>query len=177
MLFTASAPDRGEGLEALAEDGDPSGLASVLAGHPSVSSSGAFAIPEGAEGPGPVFPGAYTFSFSASEGERLSFATMYVQSNDLFFAPDEEGIVLYGSDGSPIAGDITSTIQLWDAGTEVNQPLGVGLDQAPRQSGPNTGDPDSDNTVRVAEGDDMPSVESVIRVTIGHSAATDGSNN
>jgi hypothetical protein len=167
ILFTSGSPDRGEGLEALAEDGNPSGLAQALAGNDRVSASGAFAVPEGADGPGPLPPnGAYVFSFSASAGDRLSFAMMFVHSNDLFFAPGEEGIALFGEDGSAIMGDITSMIQLWYAGTEVNQPLGVGLDQAPRQSGPNTGAPDPDNTVRLATGDHIPAVDSIIRVTI-----------
>ncbi|MCY3868576.1 MAG: spondin domain-containing protein [Gemmatimonadetes bacterium] len=167
VLFTSGSPDRGEGLEALAEDGNPSGLAGVLAGNDRVSASGVFAVPEGGDDPGPLLPGgAYVFSFSASAGARLSFATMFVFSNDLFFAPDEEGIPLFGEDGSAIMGDITSMIQLWYAGTEINQPLGVGLDQAPRQSGPNTGAPDPDNTVRIANGDHIPAVNSIIRVTI-----------
>ena len=167
VLFTSGSPDRGEGLEALAEDGNPGSLAEALARNDRVSTSEAFAVPEGADGPGPVPPGgAYVFSFSASAGDRLSFATMFVHSNDLFFAPGEEGIPLFGADGSAIMGDITSMIQLWYAGTEINQPLGVGLDQAPRQSGPNTGAPDPDNTVRIANGGHIPAVDSIIRVTI-----------
>lgn len=166
-LFTSGEPDIGMGLEALAEDGNPGSLAEALARNDRVSTSEAFAVPEGADGPGPVPPGgAYVFSFSASAGDRLSFATMFVHSNDLFFAPDEEGIALFGEDGSAMMGDITSMIQLWYAGTEINQPLGVGLDQAPRQSGPNTGAPDPDNTVRLANGDHIPAVDSIIRVTI-----------
>lgn len=167
VLFTSGLPDRGEGLEALAEDGNPGGLAEALARNDRVSTSEAFAVPEGADGPGPVPPGgAYVFRFSASAGDRLSFATMFVHSNDLFFAPGEEGIALFGENGSAIMGDITSMVQLWYAGTEINQPLGVGLDQAPRQSGPNTGAPDPDNTVRIANGDHIPTVDSIIRVTI-----------
>ena len=167
VLFTSGSPDRGEGLEALAEDGMPGALAGALAGNTDVSVSGAFAIPEGADGPGPVITGgAYVFSFSASAGTRLSFATMFVFSNDLFFAPGEEGIALFGEDGTAIMGDITSMIQLWNAGTEVDQPLGVGPDQAPLQSGPNTGAPDPDNTVRLATGAHIPAVDSIIRVTI-----------
>ena len=167
VLFTSGSPDRGEGLEALAEDGNPGGLAQALAGNDRVSASEAFAVPEGADGPGPLPPGgAYVFSLSASAGDRLSFAMMFVHSNDLFFAPGEEGIDLFGEDGSAIMGDITSMVQLWYAGTEINQPLGVGLDQAPRQSGPNTGAPDPDNTVRLATGGHIPAVDRVIRVTI-----------
>ena len=167
VLFTSGSPDRGLGLEALAEDGNPIVLADSLIGNADVLIRGVFAVPEGAGGPGPLPPnGAYVFSFSASAGDRLSFAMMFVHSNDLFFAPGEEGIALFGEDGSAIMGDITSMIQLWYAGTEVNQPLGVGLDQAPRQSGPNTGAPDPDNTVRLATGDHIPAVDSIIRVTI-----------
>ena len=167
VLFTSGSPDRGEGLEALAEDGNPRGLAGALASNDRVSASSVFAVPEGRDEPGPLLPGgAYVFSFSASAGDRLSFATMFVHSNDLFFAPSEEGIALFGEDGSTMMGDITSMVQLWYAGTEINQPLGVGLDQAPRQSGPNTGAPDPDNTVRLATGAHIPAVDSIIRVTI-----------
>jgi len=36
-----------------------------------------------------------SFSFNAGKGHYLSFATMFVQSNDLFYAPDENGLPLY----------------------------------------------------------------------------------
>jgi hypothetical protein len=104
------------------------------------ASSGAFNTPVGADGPGPLLPGSsYAFTFDAPPGSRLSFATMYVQSNDLFYAPDEAGIALWDASGTQISGDITAQIDLWDAGTEVNQEPGVGADQAPRQAGPDTG--------------------------------------
>lgn len=46
--------------------------------------------------PGPAFPGdAYEFTFTASSGDRLGFATMFVQSNDLFFATPPEGIAFW----------------------------------------------------------------------------------
>lgn len=129
-LFTRGEADRGMGLEALAEDGNPSGLASV---------GTVFDTPVGDAMPGPATPGkSYRFSFTASPGHRLSFATMYVQSNDAFYAPADRGLELY-HDSVPVTGDITSSISLWDAGTEVNQEPGAGADQAPRQSGPNTG--------------------------------------
>jgi hypothetical protein len=87
----------------------------------------------------PATPGkSYRFSFEASPGHRLSFATMYVQSNDGFYAPPDSGLPLY-SGTTPVTGNVTSQISLWDAGTEVNQQPGSGPDQAPRQSGPNTG--------------------------------------
>lgn len=79
------------------------------------------------------------FTVTASLGDRLQFATMFVQSNDLFFAPRDGGIALFDAGGRAIHGKVTSRVALFDAGTEVNQPPGVGLDQAPRQAGPNTG--------------------------------------
>lgn len=54
--------------------------------------SGAFAVPAGATEPGPVLPGdAYEFEVVAAPGQRLSLATMFVQSNDGFFAPAPQG--------------------------------------------------------------------------------------
>lgn len=50
-----------------------------------------------------IFPGqSVSFSFSAAKNQRLTFATMYGWSNDLFFAPENPGIKLYNDDGSPI---------------------------------------------------------------------------
>jgi hypothetical protein len=39
----------------------------------------------------------------------------------------------------PVEGNLTHVVQLYDAGTEVDQPIGFGSNQAPRQAGPNTG--------------------------------------
>lgn len=130
--------------------------------------SGVFHTPDGASGPSPAFPGgSFTFHFSAEAGARLSFATMFAQSNDWFYAPVEGGIPLWDASGNPISGDVTNMIRLWDAGTEADQEPGAGSNQAPRQSGPNTGPTDPDNTVRMASGfGNIPAVSSVIRVTI-----------
>ena len=135
-----------------------------------LSQSGIFNTPVGAASPGPAMPGnAYEFSFFAGKGSYLSFATMFVQSNDLFYAPDDEGIALYNMDGTPISGDITDQVDLWDAGTEVNQEPGVGADQAPRQAAGNTG-ADENGTVElitnVVDGFTYPADNEVIKVTI-----------
>jgi hypothetical protein len=84
LLFTAGEQARENGLEVLAEDGMPMELAGALAERPGVSDSGAFATPVGGAEPAPIGPdGAYEFSAEAAPGERLSLATMFVQSNDL----------------------------------------------------------------------------------------------
>ncbi len=139
ILFTANTGDAGLGLEALAEDGDPSTLSAALAGNANISQSGIFNTPDGAGAAAVIQPGeSYSFSFTASSGDRLSFATMLVQSNDLFYAPPGNGLALFNGTAA-ISGDITSQATLWDAGTEVNQTPGAGADQAPRQAAPNTG--------------------------------------
>jgi hypothetical protein len=43
---------------------------------------------------------------------------------------------------------VVGALALWDAGTEVNELPGVGLSEAPRQSGPDTG-PDENGNVRI----------------------------
>lgn len=167
VLFAAGEADRGEGLEALAEDGDPSGLSSVVAGKSGVMASGVFNTPTGAAGPAPAFPGEdYTFTFTAMPGDRLSLATMLVQSNDLFFAPAESGLALFDASGMAVSGDMTGMFLLWDAGTEANEYPGVGPNQAPRQAGTDTGDTENGILSQVNDGHVYPSVADVIRVTI-----------
>ncbi len=166
-LFSAGQADRDQGLEALAEDGDPSGLAAAVAGQSGVSASGAFNTPVGATEPGPLLPGeAYEFTFEALAGDNLSFATMFVQSNDLFFAPDGAGIALFEDDGTPITGDVTGLVALWDAGTEVNQEPGVGADQAPRQAGPDTGEDENGVVQIVSDEFTYPGTSETIQVSI-----------
>ncbi|TDI67042.1 MAG: hypothetical protein E2O88_08415, partial [Bacteroidetes bacterium] len=109
---------------------------------------------------GPVtLPGAVT---------KLSLVTMFVQSNDLFFAPGEEGITLFDG-GNRVTGNVTDQIDLWDAGTEVNEEPGSGPNQAPRQSGPATGDDENGTVVLVSgngDGFTYPAVSEVIEVII-----------
>ena len=54
-LFTSGEADRGQGLEGIAEDGTPGQLAGTLALE-TVTTGGAFAVPVGADGPGPLGP-------------------------------------------------------------------------------------------------------------------------
>ncbi len=128
--------------------------------------SGVFNTPVGAAGPGPLLPGsAYEWTFHAMPGDRLSFATMIVQTNDWFLAPAEPGIPLY-SDGSKMTGDVTEYVAIWDAGTEGDEPLGEGGNQAPRQPGPDTGPADSTNSVRHVLTDLIPQPDELVRVTL-----------
>lgn len=158
---TASA-----GLEAMAEDGNPSTLATEVAAMTGVTTSAAFNTPTGASSPAPIFPGeTYQFSFSATDGDHLSLATMLVQSNDLFYGFGQNGIALF-QNGTAVTGDVTAQLQLWDAYTEVNEYPGAGNNQAPRQAAANTGTAESGNVAVVNDSFTYPMASSAIRVTI-----------
>lgn len=99
-------------------------IENVLDGKPLVE-SGTF---KGTGTPPVILPGqSVSISFYAAKNQRLTFATMYGWSNDLFFAPENPGITLYNEDGSPITGNVSSQIKLWDNGTRVNQAPGAGV--------------------------------------------------
>jgi len=170
-LFTSGMPASG-GLEAQAEDGNPSILQKALqaesahASHGALSLSGIFNMPVGAEKPGPLVPGhSFEFTFMAVPGMRLQLAMMFGQSNDLFYAP-ESAIALFDTKGRPASGDITSKFILWDAGTEVNQEPGVGPDQAPRQLAPNTGVTEGGVVRPVNDAFKYPATRDVLRITV-----------
>lgn len=165
-LFTVGMADRGQGLEAIAEDGTPTTLAGALAGL-MLPGTGFFAVPEGASDPGPILPGgAYEFTIEASPGQRLHTIWMFVPSNDWLFSFPAEGIELFGSDGSPISGDVADQLVLLDLGTEVDQPVGFGLDQVQNQADANTGDADPDTNVRVIDDPSLPAITDVVSITL-----------
>ncbi|HEX5076207.1 MAG TPA: spondin domain-containing protein [Gemmatimonadaceae bacterium] len=173
-LFTPGQPDRGQGLERLAEDGNPGVLADYIVQNlKSVVHSGVVTVPSGDKGPGPITPGkAYEFTISAAPGQRLTLAMMFGQSNDLFYAPGPEAIALFDAKGKPLTTDVTSSLQLWDAGTEVNEEPGLGPDQAPRQAAPNTGPAEHGKVTLVKDQFQYPSVREVVRVSVRPSMAT-----
>ncbi len=164
-IFDNNKVDKGEGLEALSEDGDPSGLVASLMGKASVSKSGVFNTPSSASTPGPLMGGdSYTFTFEAEEGDYLSFATMLIHANDLFFAFGEKGIALFNN-GAAVSGDFTGQVDLWDAGTEVNEYPGAGNNQ-PARGGAGTGADENGNVQIVNDGFTYPAVNQLIKVTI-----------
>ena len=174
-LFTSGEADRGYGLEALAEAGNPTILIDALKEmdlHADV-----FNTPAGADGPGPLLPGgAYEFEVQATpDTPNISFATMFVQSNDLFLAPDGRGIALFDKGGTALeVHDATSYLLLWDAGTEANEEPGSGPNQAPRQSAANIGPADGMAPVRPVDDEfSYPDVAALVKVSIKPILATE----
>jgi hypothetical protein len=148
------------GLERLAEEGDPSQLVPTLAGE-----AGVQAIGRGATGAGPIFSphGNFSFEITASPGDQLSLATMFGQSNDWFYALQNQP--LFDAAGEPIEGNFTHAVHLYNAGTEVDEPIGFGPNQAPREPAPNTGLAEGGTVEMVTQ---MPyaDVDTVIHLTI-----------
>lgn len=167
-LFTADEADRGEGLESLAEDGDPIVLAESL--RAKGLASGIFSTPVCADAAAPLQTDEfYEFEVTASpETPYLSFASMLVQSNDLFLAPAGNGIPLFDEDGGAIGLQVvTEQLILWDAGTEANEAPGIGPNQAPRQLDVNTGPADEIAAVRpVNDGFTYPGVVQLVKIYI-----------
>jgi 6-phosphogluconolactonase (cycloisomerase 2 family) len=140
-FFTVGEPDRGDGLAAIAEDGNPAPLGAALTSQTGITTSGIFNTPVGAESPGPLLPGnTYEFTFTTtSDAPYLSLASMLVETNDVFFGPGEAGIALFDDQGNPLpARDITEELPFWDVGSERNQAPGMGPDQV-LQAGPEVG--------------------------------------
>jgi hypothetical protein len=152
-IYTFGQPDRDQGLERIAEDGNAMPLGEALAESPpeGASQTGVFDTAVGASMPGPALPGqAFEFEIDAREGDRLSFAAMYGMSNDWIFATPAEGIELrVGRDASE--GDVTEQIAIYDAGTEIDQEIAIGSHTAPQQPAPNTGPPDPNKEIRAAD--------------------------
>lgn len=157
-FFTPLEARPGEGLELLAENGDPSELADAIPTHLGFHQTGVFDTPVGEAAAGPILPGqAYEFTFTADPCPvgsecadngggafftRLSLATMLGASNDLLVATGTNGVGLFNGNGSPMGTrDISSSLAVWDVGTEVNQAPGQGPNQAPF-SGVNIGPPE-----------------------------------
>ncbi len=169
-LFEEGSADYGEGLEHIAEDGNPMMLGAKLAESDGYLSGAVFNMPAGSTGPGPITPGkSYEFSFEATPGASLSFATMLAATNDVFFGPADTGIALFSANGEPLNGDITDEVSLWDAGTESNEQPGIGPTTVTNQPAPDTSNPGEESVQLledVDDGYDYPSVDAVLRVTV-----------
>lgn len=142
-LFTQGSPmTAGSGLEKMAEDGGADEAITYLTDNGYMATA--------ADQMAPVFPGEeMTFTIWAKPGYKFGFATMFINSNDWFFSFNNNGVELFDADGTPKSGTgYSPESYLFDAGTEVDEPVGTGMNQAPRQAGPNTGAADADTNVR-----------------------------
>jgi hypothetical protein len=167
-LFTEGNP-ASRGLEMQAEDGDPSGLAKMLASE-NHTGHGIFNTPIGAKSAGPIRPGdSFEFSVSAKPGMRILMTMMFGQSNDWFYAT-EKPIELFDKSGQPVNSDVTSRFVLYDAGTEKDEEPGIGPNQGPRQKAVNTGEDEHGVVHKVKDSPFFSRNAELFRVTISPEA-------
>lgn len=93
------------GLALLAEDGDPSMLAAMMAGNPAVT--------DVVTSNGPVMPGhSVEILVAAKQADTISVAGMLVSTNDAFFA--------IRALPTPSHGEVVVLARAYDSGTEAN---------------------------------------------------------
>jgi len=115
------------GLERLAEDGDPS-TARTEWERLAKTEAEVFEVPLGQDEAGAIEPGErYEFTVSAQPGDRLSLSSMIFATNDVVWWTGPGGLPLFDDEGSPLSQDATSLLELYDVGSEANQPPGGGI--------------------------------------------------
>jgi spondin N len=136
-VFTPDFADRGEGLAALASDGDPTELAESLPtarGHVQSGTSKA-ALAPGEED---------SFVFTAEPGDRLSLLAGLGAGNDHFIGTSSQGVALFANNGLPMdTRDVSDVLLVWEVGTEYNQAPGQGFDQLGTQAAAGDGMPEA----------------------------------
>jgi hypothetical protein len=139
-LYVLDEP-AGPSLERLAEDADPELLVEELderaASDASALGEYGVAAPEaGARlGPGEEL----TILVRARPGDHFSFVSAYLAANDKFFGVGQAGLELFDAEGNPRSGDQSWTLELLDAGTEIDELPGIGPNQFARQPEPGAG--------------------------------------
>ncbi|HEX3935729.1 MAG TPA: spondin domain-containing protein, partial [Puia sp.] len=125
-IYKLGENDRGQGLKYLAQQGVPDTLAAYLKNIKGVKAVYNLAAAN-TRVLLPVINGQagskVSQSISLGSGDQVAIATMYGFSNDWFFATAVDASDLTQS------GDISSTVQLYDDGTAVNQFPGAGVTQ------------------------------------------------
>jgi hypothetical protein len=171
---TAASP----GLEDLVEDGRSEVLGEELERAPGVLRWGV-AVPNRDGQPegrrrastherSPVIePGeSASLRFRAEPGDRFTFVTGYLAANDKLVGLCGPGVALF-EDGEPRRGELSWFTGLYDAGTELDEPPGLGDNQFERQSQPGAG-VDEGGVVRAVRGAwmgwDYPPSERIVAV-------------
>lgn len=154
------------GLKKFAEDADPSQLFSQAQTAAGVLSAG---VANGGVQPiagfvglnGIPIGGSVTFGIRAKPGDKFSFVSQFWESNNDFYGT--EGFPLF-LNGTPVSGSFP--VNLYYAGTEVDETAGAGIYQPPRQSSPGQGQRVSLPVSLKQTGFYLPATSTVIRLTI-----------
>jgi hypothetical protein len=131
-MYSAGSTNRQDGLTRLAESGESRGFTNALGTLQNVVRSQSFSTERGAIRPGQSVE-VILEDLSQSGTPRLSFASMFVESNDYVVGTADAGYPLFNG-GSVNTGNLTSSLVLTDVGSERDQFPYLGPTQAPRQS-------------------------------------------
>lgn len=169
-LFDVDTPATWE-IERLAEDGNPDPILAKFREDETFAAWGSFA-PPGAGldyAQNPIGPGTSAeFYIEATDDQTLAFAGMFAPSNDVLYATPPEGVSFRGLAIGEIV-DITSSVSLWDVGTELNEEPGIGSAQPETQPSPNFGPDEYGVIQRLGPTDGRytyPPVSSFMRITL-----------
>lgn len=161
-----------EGTARIAEDGFPMKKAMDLMNNSMVSMSGTFESAGGADMGPALFAGeSATFTITAKPGDKLQMQTMFVQSNDWFYGFGDKGLDLFNG-STPISGNVTGKLVLYDAGSEMDTAPGTGPFQKPVQDPMATDVGPDDNVQHITmammrhKEFNIPANASVIKVTV-----------
>ncbi|MCS4304479.1 spondin domain-containing protein [Chryseobacterium sp. BIGb0232] len=149
-IYELGKMDNGMGLKEIAQTGNVSKLQNSLKSFPGIK--GIYVA-----GNAPVPPGNKIMTkFTADQGDKIAYATMFGFSNDWFYANET-------SIDATVKGNLSSKTTLFDSGTGVDQYPGAGNRQALFG-----GTPKSENMVisKVGTQYPIPAVQNVIKVTV-----------
>jgi len=128
-MFTAGQA-ASPGIQAISENGNPAILAAEM--QAKLYHGVLFT---GVAGSSAINPGAFVeWTVPAILGSTFHLASMYGWSNDRFFGTPAAGTSLFTSAG-PLATSAANFIWLWDAGTAMDEPPGLGPNQARNRGG------------------------------------------
>ena len=150
-------------LEAIAEDGDPTALQAELATVDAVTQVVVLSSLDDVDySEAPLHPGESDSEvLTVWSDQRITFLQMFGASNDTFVAGSFSAF-----DGQEIAvGEVLGALALYDAGTEVNEDLGLGANQPANQTEPGQGEAEGGVIAEVVSG--VPALASFLRVEIG----------
>lgn len=147
-------------VERLAEVGDPTTLREASTAR----ESGLVGNIENADyQESPILPGsAAAFVIEVREGERFELAMMLGVSNDTFLGTSGVDLLELLGDASSV--DLTPRLSWWDAGTEVNEPLGQGSHQPSASPEIDAGDAEGGVVRAVTQG--LPDLSRTVRVKV-----------
>lgn len=161
-----------DAVETLAEVGNPSTLIDLARGQSTTAETGILGDinnPDYRESP-ITSGGKATLIITIKANHKLVVASMLGVSNDIFLGTKPGGLDLSAIDPKATT-DITDQFAWWDAGTEVNEPIGEGPNQVSNAPGTDTGTEEM-GLMRPADLKDndgnalLPNVNQVVRVTL-----------